>query len=166
MTQEDPYELRPVQKKEEPARPKPGEPGWVEPVPIVEKSEPALVEEEKDPDVEKNKGVAVMGYVLFLIPLVAAPQSPFARFHANQGLLLFIMWIVAFMGVVVLHVGHAITRAYVDIPILTGFFFCITPLLQGALLIGVLGLTIFGIIHAANGEKRGLPLVGQWQLIK
>jgi uncharacterized membrane protein len=165
MTQEDPYDLKPVEKKEEAPRPKPGEPGWVEPVPVVEKAEAEEPVMEADPDVEKHKGVAVLGYVLFLIPLVAAPRSPFARFHANQGLLVFILWFVAFVGVVVLSGVHLITDK-VGVPILTGFFFCLTPLLQGAFLLGVLVLTIMGIIHAANGEKKALPLVGQWTLIK
>lgn len=49
---------------------------------------------EFDPqDVADNKVMAVLAYIgfLFLIPLLAAPQSKFARFHTNQGLVLFIV---------------------------------------------------------------------------
>ena len=39
-------------------------------------------------DIEANKPMAILSYIwfLFIVPLVAAPQSKFARFHANQGL--------------------------------------------------------------------------------
>lgn len=44
-------------------------------------------------DIAKNKGMAVLSYIwiLFIIPLFAAKDSKFARFHANQGLVLFIV---------------------------------------------------------------------------
>ena len=47
-------------------------------------------------DVANNKVMAILSYfwILFLIPLFAAKESPFARFHANQGLLLFIWSII------------------------------------------------------------------------
>lgn len=39
-------------------------------------------------DIAKNKVLCAIGYIpiLFLIPLFACKDSPFARFHANQGL--------------------------------------------------------------------------------
>src|ERR1035437_3247453 len=98
MASEDDYDLKPPppsEKKEPPvaSRPKPGEPGWVEPKVVVEKADEP-VEGEPSPfdadDVEKNKAMAILGYIFFVIPLAAAPKSKFARFHANQGLLLFI----------------------------------------------------------------------------
>ena len=41
-------------------------------------------------DVEQNKVMAILAYfgILVLIPILAAKDSKFARFHANQGLLL------------------------------------------------------------------------------
>ena len=36
-------------------------------------------------DIEKNKIMAVLAYIIFLIPLLAAKDSPFAKFHTNQG---------------------------------------------------------------------------------
>jgi hypothetical protein len=36
-------------------------------------------------DIEKNKTMAGLAYLLFFLPLVACPDSPFGRFHANQG---------------------------------------------------------------------------------
>ena len=43
-------------------------------------------------DINQNKVMAVLAYIgiLVLVPLLAAPNSKYARYHANQGLLLFI----------------------------------------------------------------------------
>ena len=51
-------------------------------------------------DIEQNKVMSVLAYFGFLVivPIVAAKNSPFARFHSNQGLVLFlgmIAWIIA-----------------------------------------------------------------------
>ena len=50
MSEQGDYDLKPVEKKEEAVKPKPGEPGWVEPVPVVEKAD--VQEEPIDPDVD------------------------------------------------------------------------------------------------------------------
>lgn len=47
-------------------------------------------------DINANKGMSVLSYIgiLFLIPMLARKDSPYCRFHANQGLVLFIVEIV------------------------------------------------------------------------
>ena len=44
-------------------------------------------------DIEKNRVFGGLSYLwlLFILPLFACPQSRFAKFHANQGLVLFII---------------------------------------------------------------------------
>ena len=44
-------------------------------------------------DINDNKGMSVLAYIgiLFLIPLLACPNSRFARYHTNQGLVLFLL---------------------------------------------------------------------------
>jgi uncharacterized membrane protein len=150
-----------------PSAPKPGEPGWVPPVPVIEKAEAEAEEPPPDPDIEKHKGMAVLAYILFLIPLVAAPNSKYARYHANQGLLLFILLICVCVIVAILH-GGMLLAAYLlsAIPILDWFFACGLTLLQPALLVGWIALMIMGIINAANGLKKPLPGIGHWILIK
>ncbi|WP_318936994.1 DUF4870 domain-containing protein [Oceanobacillus halotolerans] len=98
-------------------------------------------------DVDQNKGMAILAYIIFFIPLLAAKESPFAMYHANQGLTLFLC------GVSVYIVGTII-------PIIGWLF--ILPL--GS--IGLLILAIMGIINAANGHEKPLPLIGKIQLIK
>ncbi len=144
--------------------PKPGEPGWVPPVPVVEYDTPDGIVE--DPDVETHKGMAVLGYILFLIPLVAAPNSKFARYHANQGLLLFILLVVSVVAIVILDVAQLLVTRFVTITILSFFFGCAFHLLEFGLLASFVGLTIMGIINAANGLKKPGPAIGHWTLIK
>lgn len=173
MTQDDGgYDIRPVEKPPAPAPGnvplKPGDPGWVPPVPIIEKGDDGTVtpDELPDPDIEKNKGMAILAYIFFIIPLLAAPKSPFAKFHANQGLLAFMVWCAAIIGNIILWAIHTLMEKFMIPPVLSAFFSCIFFLLEPALLVGALALTIYGIIQAANGEKKPLPLIGQITLLK
>lgn len=47
-------------------------------------------------DIQKNKYIAALSYlsILFLIPLLLKKDSPFAQFHAKQGLVLFIAFFI------------------------------------------------------------------------
>lgn len=58
------------------------------------------VSEEKNADskdVEDNKLIAALSYIgiLFLVPLLAKKDSPFAQFHAKQGLVIFIVEVIS-----------------------------------------------------------------------
>jgi uncharacterized membrane protein len=159
------YELKPAEPA--PVRPKPGDPDWVPPTPVIEKPDPVAEEEVIDPDVQHNKAVAILGYIVFLVPLLISPHSKFARFHANQGLLLFIVWCVAIGTIVLLHVGWLFVGPHVEsIGILWAFFGCIVYVAPVGLIVGPLVLEIMGIVHAANGELKELPLIGHAKLIK
>ena len=102
-------------------------------------------------DVEKNKALAIIGYIipiLFFIPLITeAKHSQFAKFHANQQLLLLLA-------------GIAINIVGSIIPFLG--WFIILPFGSIALIV----LAIMGIISAAKGEMKKLPVIGGIELIK
>ena len=98
-------------------------------------------------DIEANKIMAVLAYILFLIPLLAAKESPYAKFHANQGLTLFLA------GVIVSIAGSII-------PFLG--WFLILPI--GCIIVAVLG--VIGIINAWKGLAKELPIIGKIKLIK
>jgi uncharacterized membrane protein len=104
-----------------------------------------------DPDVEKNKLMAIVGYIvpiLFFIPLVTeGKDSPFARFHANQQLVLLI-------------VAIAVNVAGTMIPVIG--WFLILPI--GVIV--VLVLAVMGILNASRGEMKRLPVIGGAELIK
>ena len=94
-------------------------------------------------DVEQNKVFAAIGYlgILFLVPMLAAPKSPYAQFHAKQGMVLFITALI--MSVVL------------AIPIL-GW------VIGGLGEIFVIVLMIMGILNAVNGQEKPLPVIGQF----
>lgn len=98
-------------------------------------------------DVEKNKVIAILSYIIFFLPYLVAKDSPFAMYHANQGLILLLTSLVLnFVGSI--------------IPILG--WFIIIPFGNLAILV----FLIMGIINAINGQKKPLPLIGKFQLIK
>lgn len=97
-------------------------------------------------DAADNKVMGILGYVLFLIPMLAAPKSTFAKYHANQGLLLLIL------AIAVNVIGGLVP--------LLGFI--LVPI--GSLV--VLVLFVMGIINASNGVMKPLPLIGNFTLIK
>lgn len=104
-------------------------------------------------DIEQNKVVSAIGYipVLFLVPLLAAPQSPFAKFHANQGL---ILTLTAF----VLGVAQAVLCAIFGImPILKEF---VPVIIQSVVSVAILAYMVIGIIYASQGHAKKLPLIG------
>lgn len=102
-------------------------------------------------DIQQNKVMAILAYlgILFLVPLLAAPQSPYARFHANQGLVLFIADIV--LGI--------LAGVCIFIPI-AGF------IISSLLSLGIFVLMILGIVNAASGKGKELPLIGKIRIIK
>jgi uncharacterized membrane protein len=115
--------------------------------------------ETPDPaDVDKNKIFAVLAYlgILFLVPLLAAKESRFARYHTNQGVVLFLSAIVAYMAVFFL------TLVIAFIP----FLRWLGCLLWWPVTICVFVFMIMGIINAAKGDCKPLPVIGQFKLIK
>ena len=110
---------------------------------------------EFDPrDVAANKAMGVFVYlgILVLIPLLGAKNSPYARFHANQGLSLAICEIVISM----------VLRVLGRIPYL-GWIFSIIGSLVG---IACLVLAIMGIMNGANGRAKELPIIGKLHILQ
>ncbi len=92
-----------------------------------------------DPDLEQNKGIAALSYVwiLCLVPLLAKRDSKFAQFHAKQGLVLFIIELVASL-------------------------FWWFPFFGQLLMLALIVVSIIGIVKALNGEWWQMPIVHEW----
>ena len=103
-------------------------------------------------DAEKNKIFGILAYlgILCFVPIIAAGDSPFARYHANQGLVLFIGWFVLWA------VQFVIAIVLSMLPAFLGFFGAVF----GLLYLIPLGLLIYGIINAAAGKCVPLPVIG------
>ena len=100
-------------------------------------------------DVEKNKVMAILAYLgcLCLVPLWAAKDSPFARYHANQGLTLLLGWVI---------IG--------TLDFMVSMWIVTMGLL--AVRLGMFVLSILGIVNAAGGKMQPLPLIGGITLLK
>lgn len=111
-------------------------------------------------DVRKNKAMGVLSYVgiLVLIPLLAGNKnSPYVRFHANQGLVLFIVSVL-----VDLLDGDFIFGLHSLIHFDIGIFSWAFDILSLICFI----LMIAGIVAACKGEKRELPIIGKIRILK
>ena len=97
-------------------------------------------------DVSRNKLMAVLAYIgpLVIVPLLVAKDSKFAKFHTNQGLILFLVAIVCSLLAKLKVIGWL-------------FSVC------GAV---VFILAVVGIIYACQGKAKELPVVGNWQILK
>ena len=108
---------------------------------------------------QAKKGLAILAYfgILFLIPLFAAKKGSFARYHANQSLVLFIFMVVfnvlsTVLGNILVNISPLLTL------VVTGVF---------SLLVLVLCVfALIGIIHAAKGQRKPVPIIGGITIIK
>lgn len=109
-------------------------------------------------DILKNKGLSVLSYlgILFLIPLLAAKDSRFARFHVNQGLVLFL---VNILFQFVLGIFRSVIGSLTIGRLVSSFL----GFVGGIFLIV---LAVIGIINAAKGRAKKLPLIGTISLLK
>jgi uncharacterized membrane protein len=109
-------------------------------------------------DAEKNKTMAVLAYILFFIPLLTGEykNSPFLKFHTNQGTVLFIAAVIYGIAYGILSIILAF------IPII-GW---ILILLLGLLSLGFVVFCIIGILNAVNGKLKELPIIGKMSIIK
>ena len=101
-------------------------------------------------DAEDNKGMAIVAYILFFVPLITGDhkKSPFVLYHTNQGTVLFIF-----------AVGGAIVSSILSV-IVIGVF------LGFAVSIASLVFFIIGVINAVKGQMKPLPMIGKFTVIK
>jgi len=97
-------------------------------------------------DIDSNKVMAGLAYLLFFLPLIVCPQSKFAKFHANQGLMLLI---VAFAGNIILGI----------IPIIGWFLMPVYAL-------AIFALAIYGLVNGLSGKAVRLPVFGKYDILK
>jgi len=101
-------------------------------------------------EVEEGKAFAILSYALsiiglpfFLVPLIMR-NNGFSLFHAKQTL---IIWLA---GIAVSVAGGILS------------FICIGIIIWVVGFILLLVLTVIGLINAAQGQQKLLPVIGQW----
>ena len=110
---------------------------------------------EFDPnDIQQNKVMAILAYLswLVLIPLFAAKESKFARYHCNQGIILAIAEIIVWVIFGILSI----------IPYVGWIFIALNSLISLVCLV----FAVTGIINAANGKAKELPFIGKFNILK
>jgi len=111
-------------------------------------------------DVQQNKGMAILAYILFFIPLLtgAHKTSPFVKYHTNQGTVLAIaavalQVVVAILRGILRSIFYSTLRLYSVFSILS-IILSLTGLV-------VLVFCVIGIINASKGEQKPLPVIGK-----
>lgn len=114
-------------------------------------------------DINENKIFAVISYIPFicLFPVfVSSKKSAFTKFHANQGLVLFIaellislvMWLVGFvLGLI------PFAAAILAFPL---------SILSWAIELLEFAAIVYGIYIAATGKAKELPVIGKIKILK
>lgn len=105
-------------------------------------------------DIRQNRLMAALSYLswLVLIPLFVAGNSPFTRFHVNQGIILAIIETVLAVLLGILS----------NFPLI-GWIFAVIKGLAGLICFALLCI---GIVNTLNGKARELPLIGSIRLIR
>lgn len=97
----------------------------------------AVIEKKFDEkDVTENKYVAMLSYlgILFLVPLLVKKESAFAQFHAKQGLVIAIAWMI-------------------------GWVFFWIPLFGQIAMLALLVVNIMALVKTYAGEAWEIPVV-------
>ena len=103
---------------------------------------------ENSSTVEEGKTMAIVSYITFIGLIIAFiinndKKNSFTAFHIRQSLGIYLLW--------------AATRfAY---SLIAGFVYI--PLLSTILYICMIALVVLGLIAAANGETKPVPVVGE-----
>ena len=109
-------------------------------------------------DAQDNKVMAVLAYFgpLVLIPIFAAKDSRFARYHSNQGLVLFIA-LVAYN--ILAGILNSILLA------ISWRLYFLTSIISLVSIVFTV-LAVIGLINALKGEMKPLPVIGNIRILK
>lgn len=155
----------PVQQQAQPAQPQypeippqPAVPLYAEPPAYTPPVMPGAATQADIQDAQENKTMAILAYILFFIPLLtgAHKTSAFAKFHTNQGTVLFI----TALCYSVLYGVLSVILAFIPV---VGW---ILIMLLGLVSFVFLAFCIVGIVNAANGKMQQLPVIGKFTVIK
>ena len=103
-------------------------------------------------NIRNDKVMAVLAYLgcLVLIPMFAAKQSKFVRYHVRQGLMLLVTELIFYVGYCILSFTVlSISWHLYSIVKIIGIIRYLFPM-----------LTIIGIINAISGMEKKLPVIG------
>ena len=100
-----------------------------------------------------KKILAALAYLgpFVVVPLLAAPNSRFARYHCNQALVLFLSFFVVYCALWIFS--------------MVPFFGCVLIPFHFAVWLAVVFLAVLGVINASSGLFKPLPWIGHYRLV-
>lgn len=114
-------------------------------------------------DISNNKVYAILAYIsiLVLVPLIAAPKSKFARFHTNQGFILFV-------GEAAYSVVRKVLLSVLSVVAWGPVWIVYRVVALATAVIGIVFpvFSVIGIIYVAQGKAKELPIIGKIKLFK
>ena len=86
---------------------------------------------------------------LFIIPLIAAPNSKYAKFHANQGIILCIL--------------NAVSSLLVELfEKFTSLHHAVALIVDGIMVC----FTIYGVYNSVSGKAKQLTIIGNCKILE
>jgi len=125
---------------------------------VASPAQPSQQAAKQGSDAEMNKGMAIIAYILFFIPLLTGDykKSEFVKYHTNQGTILFIATIALGVGINIL---QAILRAILFNVYAWALYGVFNTVLSTLWFVPTV-LLILGVINAVNGKTKPLPIIG------
>jgi uncharacterized membrane protein len=104
-------------------------------------------------EIEDGKGMAILAWIFWIIPLLAARDKKFAMFHTQQALVLWITFIVVYIAfwiliLIVSAISDTLTCIISVFGIIPWLFFIV--------------FWIMGLISAIQGKAKELPIIGKY----
>lgn len=117
-----------------------------------------------DADVQQNRGIAWLSYVglLFLIPLFVRKTSDYCKFHVKQGATICALEIAYSIvkAIIMAILGAIFSESYYGFRFYTAPYYVFDVIFNLAYIF-IAVISIMGIVAAATGQKKELPLVGK-----
>jgi uncharacterized membrane protein len=104
-------------------------------------------------EIQDGKLMAILAYIIFLVPLLAARDKKFAMFHTEQALALIIAWVVIYIGFTILSIILSKISSALS---------CGMGIVSILIWVGYLVLWIMGLINAAQGKLKEIPVIGAY----
>jgi len=123
------------------------------------------VKKSKEKDVVTSiggRGVAWMAYILFFIPLIFARKKEYVRFHANQGLVININDLLAFILVAPRIFNIQIASIMEILDLIKQILFFVGCLIEAILIV----VRIIMMVASIIGSRHRLPLLGKKDIIR
>ena len=104
-------------------------------------------------EIEDGKMMAILAYIIFLVPLLAARDKKFAMYHTEQAIALWIAFIAIYIAMMI------VTVVVNQISSTLG---CVVSIVGILPWIAYLVLWVMGLLNAMGGKVKELPVIGAW----